>query len=100
MATLACSENLEQVAKEPYFGGVKGLIKDALATQILTLICGFSKDVEGFETRYGKDYPSMNNEFKKTDENFKKFDDLMAWRFALDGKEYWQCRLKELTDDL
>ena len=33
MATLAYSENLEQITKELDFGSVKGLIKDVLATQ-------------------------------------------------------------------
>jgi hypothetical protein len=100
MATLAYSENIEQMAKELDFGGVKGLIKDVLATQILARISGFSEEVEGFEARYGKDYQTINNEFKKANENFKKFDDLMAWQFAQEGKEYWQGRLKELNDVL
>jgi septation ring formation regulator EzrA len=100
MATLAYSENIEQMAKELDFGGVKGLIKDVLATQILARISGFSEEVEGFEARYGKDYQTINNEFKKANENFKKFDYLMAWQFAQEGKEYWQGRLKELNDVL
>ena len=100
MATLAYSENIEQMAKELDFGGVKGLIKDVLATQILARISGFSEEVEGFEARYGEDYQTINNEFKKANENFKKFDDLMAWQFAQEGKEYWQGRLKELNDVL
>lgn len=100
MATLAYSENLEQMAKELDFGGVRGLIKDVLTTQILSRISGFSEEVEGFEARYGKDCQAINAEFKKADENFKKFDDLMAWRFAQEGKEYWEGRLKELNDVL
>jgi len=98
MTTLAYNDNLEQMAKELDFGGVKGLIKDVLATQILARISGFPEEVEGFEARYGKDYQAVNSESKKTDENFKKFDDLMAWRFAQEGKEYWQGRMKELND--
>ena len=58
MATLAYSENIEQMAKELDFGGVKGLIKDVLATQILARISGFSEEVEGFEARYGADFPT------------------------------------------
>lgn len=100
MATLAYNENLEEIAKELDFGGVKGLIKDVLATQILARISDFSEEVEGFEAKYGKDLQTVNNEFEESDENFQEFDDLMAWRFALEGKEYWQSRLKELDDVL
>ena len=100
MTTIACSENLEQIAKELDFGGVKGLIRDVLATQILARISGFVEEVEGFEAKYGKDYQTINNEFAKADEDFKKFDDLLAWRFAQEGKAYWQGRLKELDDVL
>jgi hypothetical protein len=100
MTTLAFSDNLEQMANELDFGGVKGLIKDVLATQILARISGFSEEVEGFEAKYGNDYQTINNEFAEADENFKIFDDLMAWRFAREGKEYWLNRLKELDDVL
>jgi hypothetical protein len=100
MATLAYSENLEQMAKELDFGGVKNLIEDVLATQILARISNFSEEVENFEGKYEKDYDSVNNEFEESEENFQKFDELMAWRFAREGKEYWQNRLKELGDVL
>jgi len=100
MVTLAYSENIEQIAKELDFGGVKGLIEDVLATQILARISNFSEEVESFEGKYGKDYKSANNEFEDAEENYHKFDDLMAWRFAQEGKEYWQSRLKELGDVL
>lgn len=96
MTTLAYDDNLEQMAIELDFGGVKGLIKDVLATQILSRISGFSEEVEGFESKYGKEYQAIHNEFAGEDENFKVFDDLMAWRFAQEGKEYWQGRLLEL----
>lgn len=96
MTTLAYDDNLEKMAIELDFGGVKGLIKDVLATQILSRISGFSEEVEGFESKYGKDYLTINNEFAGVDESFKVFDDLMAWRFAQEGREYWQGRLLEL----
>ncbi|MDD2734417.1 MAG: hypothetical protein PHF56_10790 [Desulfuromonadaceae bacterium] len=102
MATLAYTynESIEQMAKELDFGGVKGLIEDVLATQILARISNFSQEVENFEVKYGKDYKSANNEFEESEENFRTFDDLMAWRFAQEGMEYWQNRLKELGDVL
>jgi len=100
MVTLAYSENLEQMAKELDFGGVKGLIEDVLATQILARISNFSEEVENFEGKYGKDFTSVNKEFEESEENYQKFDDLMAWRFAREGKQYWQNRLKELGDVL
>jgi hypothetical protein len=100
MTTLAFSEHIEKIAIELDFGGIKSLIKDTLISKILARISDFSEEVEGFESRYGKDYQSVNHEFQKTDENFKIFDDLMAWRFAQEGKEYWQSRLKELNDVL
>lgn len=100
MATLAYGENLEQLAKELDFGGVKDLIKDVLAIQILARISNFSEEVEKFESKYGKDYRSVNQEFETGAEDYDKFDDLMAWRFAEEGKQYWQGRLKELDDVL
>jgi hypothetical protein len=100
MATLAYSDNLEQIAKELDFGGVKCLIEDVLATQILARISNFSEEVENFEGKYGKDYKSVNKDFEESEENYQKYDDLMAWRFAQEGKEYWQNRLKELDDVL
>lgn len=100
MVTLAYSENLEQMAKELDFGGVKSLIEDVLTTQILSRISNFSEEVENFEGKYKQDYKAANNAFEVSEEDFKKFDDLMAWRFALEGKEYWQNRLKELGDVL
>lgn len=101
MATLAYSEDLEQMAKELDFGGVKDLIRDVLATQILARISNFSEEIENFEVKYGKDYKSVNSEFEAAEEeNYHKFDDLMAWRFAEEGKEYWQNRLKELDNVL
>ena len=100
MATLAYGENLEQLAKELDFGGVKDLIKDVLATQILARISNFSEEAEKFESRYGKDYRSVNEEFENSAEDYDKFDDLMAWRFAEEGKQYWLNRLKELDNVL
>jgi hypothetical protein len=100
MVTLAYSENLEHLAKELDFGGVKSLITDVLAAQILARISNFSEEVENFEGKYEQDYKSVNCEFEVAEEDFQKYDDLMAWRFALEGKEYWQSRLKELGDVL
>lgn len=99
MATLAYTynENLEQMAKELDFGGVKNLVEDVLATKILARISNFSEEVENFEGKYCTDFESANNDFEESEENFLKFDDLMAWRFAKEGKEYWQSRLKELS---
>lgn len=100
MGTLAYSENLEQIAKELDFGGVKGMIEDVLATQILARISNFAEEVDNFEGKYGKDFWAVNSEFEESEENFHKFDDLMAWRFAQEGKDYWENRLKELGDVL
>jgi hypothetical protein len=100
MATLAYSENLDELAKELDFGSVKGLIEDVLATQILARISNFSDEVENFEGKYGKDFKSVNNDFETSEENFQKYDDLMAWQFASEGKDYWQNRLKELGNVL
>src|SRR6185369_5121109 len=98
MPNLSFNENLERLAKELDFGSMEGLIKDALAVQILARISNFSEEVENFEVKYGKDYLSANKEFETAEEDCQKFDDLMAWRFAQEGKEYWQNRLKELDD--
>ena len=100
MAIPAYSENIEQIAKELDFGSVNGLVKDVLATQILARISNFSQEVENFEAKYGKDYASVNREFEAAEENHHSFDDLMAWKFAQEGMDYWQNRLKEIDDVL
>ena len=100
MVTLAYSENLEEIAKELDFGSVKGLITDVLTTQILAHISDFTEEVDGFETKYCKNLHLASKEFEESTENFQYYDDLMAWRFAEEGKVYWQNRLKELGDVL
>ena len=100
MVTLAYSEQLEDIAKELDFGSVKGLISDVMTTQILAHVSDFSSEVEGFETKYGMDYNAASREFAETAEDFQRYDDLMAWQFAQEGKGYWLNRLKELSDVL
>jgi hypothetical protein len=79
---------------------LKSLIEDVLATKILARISDFSDEVANFESKYGKEYKAATNDFEESEENFQKYDDLMAWRFAQEGKDYWQNRLKDLGDAL
>ncbi len=97
MVTLAYSEQLEEIAKELDFGSVKGLITDVMTTRILSHISDFSEEIEGFELKHNKNYETASRESEEMAENFQLFDDLMAWRFAQEGKVYWQNRLKELS---
>ena len=69
MAILTYSENIEQLARELDYGGVKGLIEDVLATQVLARISNFSEETENFEKKYGKDYLTVQNEFEACEEN-------------------------------
>jgi hypothetical protein len=42
----------------------------------------------------------IGKEYEAGEEDFEKYDDLMEWEFAKEGKEYWQAKLKEKKEFL
>ena len=95
MQALAKNEALGDLLKELAIGDIKELIRDSLVTEILCKISDFTDEVQHFEEKYGKTFSEFNKEYEAGEEDFQKYDDLMAWEFAQQGKEYWATKLEE-----
>jgi len=95
MQASAKNEILNNLLKELAVRDVSELIKDSLITEILCKISDFFDGVKHFEEKYGKSFDEFNKEYESGDEDFEKYDDLMAWEFAQQGKQYWEIKLEE-----
>lgn len=95
MQTIVENEALNVLLKELAIGNVSELIRDSLVTEILCKISDFSEEVKHFEEKYGKSVSEFNKEYEEGEEDFEKYDDLMAWEFAQQGKQYWETKLEE-----
>ena len=56
----------------------------------------FSDEIARLEKKYGKKLAGFRRENEAGSEDFERYDDLMAWEFARQGKEHWEKRLGEL----
>ena len=95
MGTQAKEGVINSLLKELAVRDVSQLIKDSLITEILSRISDFSQEVEHYEAKYHKRFDQFRKEYETNEEDFKKYDDLMAWEFALQGKQYWEKKFKE-----
>jgi len=100
MKTMTIDDRLYKLLNELNFKDAEGLIKDALVTEILYKISDYSEEVEFFEKKYGKGFKEFKGEYEAGEEDFEKYDDLMAWEFAQSGKEYWTKKIEELKSVL
>jgi hypothetical protein len=100
MEALAKNETLNNLLKELSFRDFSELIKDSLITEVLCKISDYSAEVKHLEEKYSKNFAEFNKEYEANEEDFEKYDDLMAWEFAQQGKEYWEAKLKELKSVL
>lgn len=100
MGTLSVNEKLKNIIQELEFKDVNELIKDSLVTEILYRISNYAEEIEAFEKKYGKGFKEFQKEYESDQEDFEKYDDLMAWEFAEQGKEYWEQKLKDLKSVL
>ena len=100
MEALAKNETLNNLLKELSIRDVSELVKDYLITEILSKISDFSDEVKHFREKYSMSFVEFNKEYEANEEDFEKYDDLMAWEFAWQGQEYWQGKLKELNSVL
>jgi hypothetical protein len=89
------NEALNNLLKELAIGSVSELIRDSLITEILCKISDFSDEVSHFEKKYGKSFLEFNTQYEDGEEDFEQYDDLMAWEFAQQGKQYWEVKLEE-----
>ncbi|NIM15439.1 MAG: hypothetical protein GTO45_25975 [Candidatus Aminicenantes bacterium] len=95
MQVSAKKEVSNNLLKELAIRDVSELIRDSLITEILCKISDFSEEVTHFEEKYGKSFAEFNKEYEANEEDFEKYDDLMAWEFAQQGKQYWEIKLEE-----
>ncbi|MBC8525932.1 MAG: hypothetical protein ISS28_00440 [Candidatus Cloacimonetes bacterium] len=95
MKTVSKSTTFKNLLKDLAITDVSRIIRDTLLTEILCKISDFSDEVKHFEEKYGKNLSDFIKEYESNDEDFEKYDDLMAWEFAQQGKQYWETKLKE-----
>ncbi|MDA8105710.1 MAG: hypothetical protein M0Z71_10055 [Nitrospiraceae bacterium] len=100
MKTLEIDDKLDKLIQELEFKDAKDVLKDSLITEILHRISRFSDDVERFEKKYGKAFSEFRKEYESGSEDYEKYDDLMAWEFAVQGRDYWSKKLEELKSVL
>lgn len=94
------NEKINNIVREIEFNGVEDLIRDTVMTEIYCRISNYSEEVEHFERKYSKGFYAFNKEYEAGEEDFSKYDDLMAWKFAEEGKEYWGKKLEEMKNVL
>ncbi len=95
MQTIVQDKVLNNLLKELDIRDISELIRDSLATEILCKISGFAEEVTHFEGKYGKNFSEFNEAYESGDEDFEEYDELMAWQFAQQGKDYWESKLEE-----
>ena len=100
METLTINEKLNNLIKELEFKSAKEVIKDSLITEIFYKISDFTEVVEQFGKKYGKRLKEFKKEYEAGKEDFEKYDDMMEWEFAEQGKNYWEKKLEELKSVL
>lgn len=100
MKILEIDERLDKLIQELEFKDVKDVIKDSLITEVLYRASKFSEEVEQFEKKYSKTFLQFKKEYESGSEDFEKYDDLMAWEFAEQGRDYWDKKLEELKSVL
>lgn len=97
---IVVSEKVKNIVRELDFKGVEDLIKDTVMTEIFCRVSNFSEEVEHFEKKYGQGFDVFNQAYEEGEEDFVKYDDLMAWKFAQEGKSYWEKKLDEIKSVL
>ncbi len=56
----------------------------------------YEMEVEYFEKKYNTDFSSFERNFQESTASYQVENDWMAWKFAIDGKDYWRNILKEI----
>lgn len=94
MATMTLTEPLQNILQEFTITNPLDIIKDYLITEILCKISDFTQEIKHFQTKYGQRFQEFEAAYHAGDEDFTRYDDLMAWEFAEQGKVYWEKRLE------
>jgi len=56
----------------------------------------YDMEVDFFEKKYGSSFSDFDIEFQKSSASFETENDWMAWKFAIEGKNYWNNIIKEV----
>ena len=97
MSAVMLNETLYQTMHDLAIYNVADIVTDYLVTEILAKISDFSQEVEHFQTKYHQSLDTFETQYESGAEDFERYDDLMAWEFAQQGKIYWEQRLKRLV---
>ena len=100
MRTVTVNDTLHNVLQELTVTDVTEVIKDYVITEILCKISDFSQEAEHFQEKYGQSFREFKTMYETGEEDFAQYDDLMAWEFAQQGKEYWEKRLEGVKNVL
>ncbi len=100
MSTITLAEPVNNLLKELTITNARDIIKDYIMTEILCKISDFSQESRHFQQKYGQCFQEFKIAYETGAEDFEQYDDLMAWEFAEQGKEYWEKRLEIVKDVL
>jgi len=57
----------------------------------------FAQEIEAFERKYHMPFAKFQSRLQsQSDEVFEEEDDLLAWKFAVDGVTYWREKIEQL----
>ncbi len=96
MSAVMLNEAVSQTLRDLAIHDLNELVTDYLATEILARISDFSQEVEHFQAKYHQPLHAFKTQYERGAEDFERYDDLMAWEFAQQGKTYWEQRLERL----
>lgn len=96
MSTITLAEPVNMLLRELSNKNAQDIIKDYVMTEILCKISDFSQECTHFYQKYGQRLEEYKVEYEAGDEHFERYDDLMAWEFAEQGKAYWETQLERL----
>lgn len=98
MISVTVAEPLHDLLRELTIKNATDIIKDYAMTEILCKISDFSQEIEHFQKKYGRSLEIFKTAYEADEEDFEKYDDLMEWEFAAQGKEYWEKQLEKVKD--
>ena len=96
MEAIQIDKKVIDILQELSFQTPSRLIRDYMLTELLYRLSNFTVEAQHFEKKYGTTYLEFEKAYERGNEDFGKYDDLMAWKFAEEGKNYWSAKIEEL----
>ncbi len=60
----------------------------------------FTSEIEFYGSKYHTTFEKFDIDIQNKKGSFETENDWIAWKFAVDGKEYWQDIVEEITHDI